>query len=60
MHGIYYRKHSKKHISFFQDSVKALGKFKDDVNNGLFPKENNSFEINEEQFKLFKDRLFQK
>ena len=57
MHDRYYPKHSRKYISFFEDSIKALEKFKEDINNGLFPKESNSFEIDEEQFNLFKDAL---
>lgn len=60
MHDRYYPKHCKKYINFFEDSVKAFGKFKEDINNGLFPKENNSFDIDEVQFKLFKDRLILK
>lgn len=53
MHDRYYPKHSKKYLSFFEDSVTALQKFKDEVDSGQFPKETNSFEIDEEQFGLF-------
>lgn len=60
MHDRYYPKHCKKYINFFEDSVKALGKFKEDINNGLFPKKNNSFDIDDVQFKLFKDKVIEK
>lgn len=57
MHDRYYPKHSRKYISFFEDSLRALGEFKEDVSNGQFPKEANSFEIDDGQFSLFVDRL---
>ena len=47
----------KKYISFFEDSLRALEKFKDGIDSGQFPKENNSFEVDEEEFNLFKDKL---
>lgn len=57
MHDRYYPKHSKKYISFFEDSVTALKKFKEDIDSGQFPKEKNSFEIDDDQIILFKNGL---
>jgi len=55
--NISHPKHCKKYISFFEDSLKALEKFKEDIDSGQFPRENNSFEIDEEELNLFKDKL---
>ncbi|MCL4378630.1 MAG: 3-methyl-2-oxobutanoate hydroxymethyltransferase [Actinobacteria bacterium] len=60
MHDRYYPKHCKKYLKFFEYSVESLCKFKEEVLAGKFPEEDNSFEINVEQFKSFKDRLISK
>ena len=56
-HDGHYPRHSKKYCDFFNDSVKALKNYKEDVFNGNFPKENNIIDINDEEFDLFLEKL---
>jgi 3-methyl-2-oxobutanoate hydroxymethyltransferase len=56
----YYPKHCKKYMDFYPDSIAALSDFRMDVISGRFPKEENSFVIDEEEFAGFKKKLEKK
>ena len=53
LHNNYYPKHCKKYLDFYRDSIKALLDFKKEVSGGSFPREGNSFEIEENEFEGF-------
>ncbi|MCL6087652.1 MAG: 3-methyl-2-oxobutanoate hydroxymethyltransferase [Actinobacteria bacterium] len=53
MHDRYYPKHCKKYLDFYNDSVKAFKEFKKDVEEGIFPTPDNSFEIDSKEYEIF-------
>jgi len=53
MHDRHYPKHCKKYMDFYIDSVRALRQFKKEVDDNVFPTEENSFKIDETEFELF-------
>lgn len=53
MHDRYYPKHCKKYLNFYKDSIRVFKIFKEDVNKGIFPDKNNSFEIEDSEYDIF-------
>ena len=52
-HDWHYPKHTKKYCNFYEESKKAFTDFKNDVQEDIFPKPDNSFEIKDEDFEIF-------
>jgi 3-methyl-2-oxobutanoate hydroxymethyltransferase len=57
MHNGYYPRHCKKYSNFYEDSVKVLKTYKDEVEKEVFPEKRNSFEIDEKEFRKFINTL---
>lgn len=57
MHDSYYPKHCKQYLNFFNDSVEAMRMFKDEVTRTVFPEEENSFKISDEEYEKFLENI---
>jgi 3-methyl-2-oxobutanoate hydroxymethyltransferase len=57
MHNRYYPKHCKKYLTVYEESVRALKKFRDEVRAGQFPTDTNSFRIRDDEFEKFMNKI---
>ncbi len=57
MHDSHYPKHSKKYLNIFEDKITAFKKFKQKVDNNIFPGKENSFEIDDKDFEIFMTKI---
>ena len=53
MHNRYYPKHCKKYLNFYEDLLKALKEFREEAVSNNFPRESNSFEVEDREFEMF-------
>jgi len=57
MHDSHYPKHSRKYLNIFEDKINAFKRFKEEVDNNIFPQPENSFEIEEKEFESFLEKI---
>ena len=54
----HYPKHTKQYLHFYDDGIKAMKKWKKEVDDGIFPdKKENSFEIDDNEFEKFLKKI---